>query len=119
MQGKGTALGRAPLRELFRRAKGRGRRNHKNEKEERRPMSTVRIETAARVETDIPMQPASYDIWDKKYRLKTKRGEPVDQTIDHTYQRVARAIADVEQTEALKEYWYERFLWALRRGAIP
>ena len=27
---------------------------------------------------EIPMQPASTDIWDKKYRLKTKQGEPLD-----------------------------------------
>ncbi|KFN43316.1 ribonucleotide reductase [Arenimonas oryziterrae DSM 21050 = YC6267] len=65
------------------------------------------------------MQPASYDIWDKKYRLKTKKGEPVDATIDETYQRVARALSDAETGTEKQKYWYERFLWALRRGAIP
>lgn len=68
--------------------------------------------------TDIPFQEASLDIWDKKYRLKSKTGEIIDQTIDHTYQRVARALAEVE-AEEVREHWYERFLWALRRGAIP
>ncbi|WEN15113.1 adenosylcobalamin-dependent ribonucleoside-diphosphate reductase [Rhodanobacter sp. AS-Z3] len=68
---------------------------------------------------EIPLQPASQDIWDKKYRLKNKAGEPVDATIDETYQRVARALSDVETTEELRAHWYERFLWALRRGAIP
>ncbi|MEO5830732.1 MAG: hypothetical protein ABIQ36_09210, partial [Rhodanobacter sp.] len=34
---------------------------------------------------EIPLQPASYDIWDKKYRLKNKAGEPVDGSIDETY----------------------------------
>ena len=68
---------------------------------------------------DIAMQPASWDIWDKKYRLKSKRGEPVDADIDHTYQRVARALADAETTVEKQGYWYGRFLWALRRGAIP
>ena len=68
---------------------------------------------------DIPLQPASYDIWDKKYRLKAKSGEPVDLTIDGTYQRVARALSDVEASDELRGHWYERFLWALRRGAIP
>ncbi len=68
--------------------------------------------------TEIPIQPASEDIWDKKYRLKTKDGEAVDQTVDDTYKRVARALADVEP-EARRDYWYEQFLWALRRGAIP
>ena len=67
----------------------------------------------------IPLQPASYDIWDKKYRLKAKTGEPVDGSVDETYQRVARALSDVEATPELREHWYERFLWALRRGAIP
>ncbi|HEU4814162.1 MAG TPA: adenosylcobalamin-dependent ribonucleoside-diphosphate reductase [Xanthomonadaceae bacterium] len=67
----------------------------------------------------IPMQPASADIWDKKYRLKTKSGQPVDADIDGTYQRVARALADAEPTPAQREQWYDRFLWALRRGAIP
>ncbi|MHB1057896.1 MAG: adenosylcobalamin-dependent ribonucleoside-diphosphate reductase [Rhodanobacter sp.] len=68
---------------------------------------------------DIPLQPASHDIWDKKYRLKAKSGEPVDATIDETYQRVARALSDVEASDELRGHWYERFLWALRRGAIP
>ncbi|TXK59798.1 adenosylcobalamin-dependent ribonucleoside-diphosphate reductase [Alkalisalibacterium limincola] len=83
-------------------------------------MSTVRLEA---VKTDsvaeIPLQPASQDIWDKKYRLKTKQGEPVDAGIDDTYQRVARALADAEPTPELRKYWFERFTWALRRGAIP
>jgi ribonucleoside-diphosphate reductase alpha chain len=38
--------------------------------------------------------------------------------MDDTYRRVARALADVESPEQ-REHWYERFLWALRRGAIP
>ncbi len=82
-------------------------------------MSTVRLEQLARGAAEIPLQPASYDIWDKKYRLKSKQGEPVDKDIDHSYQRIARALAEVEDTQEKKTYWYERFLWALRRGAIP
>ena len=35
-------------------------------------MSTVRLEAVkTQAEREIPMQPASQDIWDKKYRLKT------------------------------------------------
>ena len=68
---------------------------------------------------DIPYQPASVDIWDRKYRLKTRDGRPVDQTMDDTWKRVARALADVEATPEKREEWYERFLWALRQGAIP
>jgi ribonucleoside-diphosphate reductase alpha chain len=66
----------------------------------------------------IPYQEASYDIWDKKYRLIAKDGSPVDRSMDDTYKRVARALADVESPE-LREQWYESFLWALRHGAIP
>ncbi len=66
----------------------------------------------------IPFQEASLDIWDKKYRLTAKDGTAIDETMDDTYKRVARALANVEQ-EGVHEHWYERFLWALRRGAIP
>ncbi|MCW4456583.1 adenosylcobalamin-dependent ribonucleoside-diphosphate reductase [Flavobacterium sp. MXW15] len=84
-------------------------------------MSTVRLEVVSNeTKSDlVPMQPASQDIWDKKYRLKTKQGEALDADIDGTYQRVARALADAEATEEKRAYWYERFVWALRRGAIP
>ncbi|HUM91927.1 MAG TPA: ribonucleoside-diphosphate reductase, adenosylcobalamin-dependent, partial [Candidatus Competibacter sp.] len=68
---------------------------------------------------DVPMQPASWDIWDKKYRLKAKDGQPIDETIDGTHQRIARALAEVETTKDLRELWREKFLWALRHGAIP
>ena len=68
---------------------------------------------------EVPYQDASLDIWDTKYRLKTRDGELVDQTLDDTYERVARALSDVEETAKLKKEWYEHFLWALRHGAIP
>jgi ribonucleoside-diphosphate reductase alpha chain len=96
----------------------RGGSRRKTEKTKH--MSTVRLEAVkTNAAPDIAMQPASWDIWDKKYRLKTKKGEPVDASIDHTYQRVARALAEAEGTPEKQKYWYERFLWALRRGAIP
>ncbi|MDB6083378.1 MAG: ribonucleoside-diphosphate reductase alpha chain [Gammaproteobacteria bacterium] len=66
----------------------------------------------------IPFQEASFDIWDKKYRLTAKDGSPIDRSMDDTYKRVARALADVE-AEGLREQWYDSFLWALRHGAIP
>jgi len=66
----------------------------------------------------IPYQEASLDIWDKKYRLSAKNGEPIDRSMDDTYKRVARALADVERDD-IRERWYESFLWALRHGAIP
>jgi ribonucleoside-diphosphate reductase alpha chain len=70
-------------------------------------------------ENEVPIQPVSLDIWDKKYRLKTKQGKFIDENIDDTYSRVARALADAEDTEAKRTLWYDKFLWALRRGAIP
>ena len=83
-------------------------------------MSTARLEAVATdAKQDIPMQPASTDIWDKKYRLKTKQGEALDADIDGTYKRVAKALAEAEPTTELQQYWMERFTWALRRGAIP
>ena len=81
--------------------------------------SVVSLSSVKPNTSSVSMQEASIDIWDKKYRLKTKDGEPVDETIDGTYQRVARALADVEGDDHKKSEWYEKFLWALRHGAIP
>jgi len=66
----------------------------------------------------IGFQAASVDIWDMKYRLKSKHGQILDETMDDTYRRVARALADVEKEED-RDKWYESFHWALRSGAIP
>ena len=82
-------------------------------------MSSVRVEAIATDIQAVPFQEASLDIWDKKYRLKSKIGESIDANIDETYKRVALAISGVEKTEELREKWYQSFLWALRRGAIP
>ena len=82
-------------------------------------MKPAHLKAVATAAADIPLQSASQDIWDKKYRLKTKSGEPVDQEIDDTYQRIAKALAEVEATPEKREIWFEQFLWALRRGAIP
>ncbi len=83
-------------------------------------MSTARLEAVTTdANQEIPMQPASVDIWDKKYRLKTKQGAPLDADIDGTYKRVAKALSEAEPTAELQQYWQERFTWALRRGAIP
>ena len=90
-------------------------------------MSTVRLE-AAKMDAEslrsdsrreIPMQPASQDIWDKKYRLMSKSGQAIDADIDATYRRVAKALSEAEATPELQQFWNERFTWALRRGAIP
>ncbi len=80
-------------------------------------MNTV-VKIAPKDIDAVPFQDASLDIWDKKYRLTAKDGTPIDKSMDDTYKRVARALADVEREE-MREHWNERFLWALRRGAIP
>ncbi|HVL01848.1 MAG TPA: adenosylcobalamin-dependent ribonucleoside-diphosphate reductase [Dongiaceae bacterium] len=83
-------------------------------------MSAVNYKPVAKQEErEIPLQEASYDIWRTKYCLQNSEGEAIDVSIDHSFQRVARALADVETTDELKAKWYDKFLWALRHGAIP
>lgn len=65
----------------------------------------------------LQLQPASSDIWDKKYRLKDKQGNAVDQSLHETYSRIAKALANVESKQ--KRHWQKEFLWALENGAIP
>lgn len=67
---------------------------------------------------DLPLQPASEDIWDKKYRLKKKDGSPIDKTVEDTYKRIAKALSEVEKPE-LRKTWHDKFLNALMNGAIP
>jgi ribonucleoside-diphosphate reductase alpha chain len=68
---------------------------------------------------EIPLQSTSLDIWEQKYCLKDKDGLPVDKSIHDTYARVARTLADLEDTQEKCDYWYKKFLWALQHGAIP
>jgi ribonucleoside-diphosphate reductase alpha chain len=82
-------------------------------------MKVVQLQAHQPVVSEIPIQPASQDIWDKKYRLKSKTGEVLDQDIAGTYARVARALADVEDAPEKREEWFEKFFWALQNGAIP
>ena len=79
----------------------------------------AKITSVSSSPTQIPFQSTSLDIWDTKYRLKNKDGSIIDQNMDDTYQRVARALADVELNPNQKEQYYQDFLWALRQGAIP
>ncbi len=78
----------------------------------------AQLHVIANTVTEIPFQDASMDIWDTKYRLKSKDGIAIDNTIDETYQRVARALSDVE-ADNKKDQFYTEFLWALRQGVIP
>jgi ribonucleoside-diphosphate reductase alpha chain len=67
----------------------------------------------------VPYQAASLDIWDRKYRLKTASGKPVDKSVEDTLHRVARALADQEADVESRKRHYREFLWALHRGALP
>ncbi|WP_428357162.1 LAGLIDADG family homing endonuclease [Methyloprofundus sp.] len=80
---------------------------------------TTKLATDLDAFTDIPLQDASADIWDTKYRLKTKSGVAIDGSIDETYQRVATALSSVEKGKAKQDKYYKEFLWALRQGVIP
>jgi ribonucleoside-diphosphate reductase alpha chain len=68
---------------------------------------------------EIRLQDASVDIWDIKYRLRKKSGDPVDRNMDDTFMRVAKALSEVEKGKIRQEKYYQEFLWALRQGVIP
>ena len=80
---------------------------------------TATLQVVTSKEKEIPLQAASLDIWDSKYRLKSKDGQLLDQDIDATFRRVAKALSEVETSKKLQQHWQEQFLWALRRGAVP
>jgi len=82
-------------------------------------MNAPQLQAVPNNVNEVPYQDASLDIWDTKYRLKTKDNKAVDNDIDASYARVAKALSDVETTDELKKEWHEKFLWALRHGAIP
>ncbi len=54
--------------------------------------------------------PIAEAIWDMKYRLKEADGTPIDQTVEDTWRRIARALAVVEKTPV---QWEDRFYRAL------
>ena len=68
---------------------------------------------------NLPLQPVAHDIWASKYRLRAADGTALDATPDATLERIATALASVEQTAADIRHWQQEFLWALRRGALP
>lgn len=82
-------------------------------------MKSAHLKAVPTSAAEVPFQEASLDIWSTKYRLRAKNGTPVDKDIDATYTRVAKALAETEKTPELQEEWSEKFLWALRHGAIP
>lgn len=54
--------------------------------------------------------PIAEQIWDMKYRLKDADGTPVDGTVEDTWRRIARSLAEVEQDPA---HWEGEFYKAL------
>lgn len=68
---------------------------------------------------EIQFQPTSYEIWEQKYCLRKSNGDAVDQSMEDTYSRVARALAEVEVGKKKQQEWHEKFVWALKNGAIP
>jgi ribonucleoside-diphosphate reductase alpha chain len=54
--------------------------------------------------------PIAEQIWDMKYRFKEADGTPIDQSVEDSWRRIARALASVE-TDA--ERWEETFFEAL------
>ncbi|WP_342076679.1 adenosylcobalamin-dependent ribonucleoside-diphosphate reductase [Yoonia sp. SS1-5] len=54
--------------------------------------------------------PIAEQIWDMKYRFKEADGTPIDETVEDTWRRIARALAAVESDPAA---WEDRFYDAL------
>lgn len=54
--------------------------------------------------------PIAEQIWDMKYRFKDAAGKPVDETVEDSWRRVARSLAEVENTP---EVWEAKFYDAL------
>ncbi len=54
--------------------------------------------------------PIAEQIWDMKYRLKSGDGTAIDGSVEDTWRRIARALAQVEKDPA---HWEEQFYSAL------
>ncbi|MEW6981395.1 adenosylcobalamin-dependent ribonucleoside-diphosphate reductase [Colwelliaceae bacterium 6471] len=80
-------------------------------------MSTITPTNTATDTSDLVLQPASLDIWDKKYRLKDRKNNAIENTVTQTFVRVASTLAKVEKRDQIK--WQEKFLWAMECGAYP
>ncbi|MDJ1016163.1 MAG: adenosylcobalamin-dependent ribonucleoside-diphosphate reductase [Paracoccaceae bacterium] len=54
--------------------------------------------------------PIAEQIWDMKYRFKAADGAPIDATVEETWRRIARALAEVENDP---DHWEPVFFEAL------
>lgn len=59
------------------------------------------------------LDPISAEIWDMKYRFKEPDGSPVDETVEASWRRVARAVAEAEKP-AERARWAREFESLLR-----
>ena len=59
----------------------------------------------------------SQDIWEKKYCLKDDNGDPVDQSVEDSWRRVARAAAKAEK-KSDRAKWRKRFYEAMEDFAF-
>ncbi len=55
------------------------------------------------------LPPISHQIWDKKYRFKEFDGTPIDQSMDDTWRRVAKALAAAEDGVINQTHWEKQF----------
>jgi ribonucleoside-diphosphate reductase alpha chain len=51
----------------------------------------------------------SHQIWDMKYRFKAADGTPIDQTMNDTWRRVAKALAAAEDGVFNRTHWEKQF----------
>lgn len=59
---------------------------------------------------EVELQPTSVEVWSTKYQLKDRDGNPIDHTIDDSYNRVARSLASTEDDP---DYWFKQYRWVL------
>ncbi|MCS7223158.1 MAG: adenosylcobalamin-dependent ribonucleoside-diphosphate reductase [Armatimonadetes bacterium] len=71
------------------------------------------------VTVDIPQQTLDWFAGDQlrarvffeKYALRDLDGSPLEMTPEQMWERLAREMSSVEETEELRRIWYDRFLW--------
>jgi len=53
--------------------------------------------------------PIAEQIWDMKYRFKKADGTPIDVTVEDTWRRIARALAEPEGLDGVGGIWEDKF----------
>lgn len=59
-------------------------------------------------EKQVFRTPIAKQIWDMKYRLKDIDGNPIDLTVQDTWERISKALAEAEPDNK-KRYWQKKF----------